>query len=364
VPNTVVLPDRLGRGGAARPPQPSSQGPAGAGDPGPRSTTPSPTRGRRHRPAQVMVGLMPPTLPLTACAPPCHSLGCTARIPAPRPTGDPAQPAVPGRPCDRTRSAARAPPRRRPGPARRRRWPSTACAGSAMWLPDAPTRSTKAPVRTQRTRTGTRNARTPTLDTPDNGHPDTRTPGHPDTRAPGHPDTRTRGHRTRGHWTPDTGRVDADRGCGQGDQATAGIRTSGPPRRADDLLDAEPCSCGGAAHEALGNHDGSAVRPPPARETATPPAGNCSVAPPAVSGASAHCSRVLDLDGTRGGQWDNGKVSGCGVRLASSANGMLSSFGWNAYAQVKGGVDAEGGKESARGSGCQDGIRERMAVSR
>ena len=79
---------------------------------------------------------------------------------------------------------------------------------------------------------------------------------------------------------------------------------------------------------------------------------------------SAHCSRVLDLDGTRGGQWDNGKVSGCGVRLASSANGMLSSFGWNAYVQVKGGVDAEGGKESARGSGCQDGIRERMAVSR
>jgi hypothetical protein len=270
---------------------------------------------------------------------------------------------------------------------RRRRWPSTACAGaeaSALaravaravrgygraarpWpLPCGcpPTRSTKSPVRTQRTRTGTRNARTPTLDTPDNGHPDTRTPGHPDTRAPGHPDTRTRGHRTRGHWTPDTGRVDADRGCGQGDQATAGIRTSGPPRRADDLLDAEPCSCGGAAHEALGNHDGSAVRPPPARETATPPAGNCSVAPPAVSGASAHCSRVLDLDGTRGGQWDNGKVSGCGVRLASSANGMLSSFGWNAYAQVKGGVDAEGGKESARGSGCQDGIRERMAVSR
>jgi hypothetical protein len=82
------------------------------------------------------------------------------------------------------------------------------------------------------------------------------------------------------------------------------------------------------------------------------------------AGALAHCSRVLDLDGTRGGQWDNGKVSGCGVRLASSANGMLSSFGWNAYAQVKGGVDAEGGKESARGSGCQDGIRERMAVSR
>jgi putative transposase len=28
-----------------------------------------------------------------------------------------------------------------------------------------------------------------------------------------------------------------------------------------------------------------------------------------------HCCRVLDLDGTRGGQWDYGKVSGCRVRL-------------------------------------------------
>jgi mannose-6-phosphate isomerase len=28
-----------------------------------------------------------------------------------------------------------------------------------------------------------------------------------------------------------------------------------------------------------------------------------------------HCHRVLDLDGTRRGQWDYGKVSGCRVRL-------------------------------------------------
>src|SRR5215218_10290759 len=34
------------------------------------------------------------------------------------------------------------------------------------------------------------------------------------------------------------------------------------------------------------------------------------------AGASAHCCRVLDLDGTRRGQWDNGKVRGAGVRLA------------------------------------------------
>jgi hypothetical protein len=252
VPNTVVLPDRLGRGGAARPPQPSSQGPAGAGDPGPRSTTPSPTRGRRRRPAQVMVGLMPPTLPLTACAPPSHSLGCTARIPAPQTDG---RSCSTGGPWPTMRSN----PVRCPSASttttrssRRRRWPSTACAGAAarrwlgevaravrgygraarpmalaVWLPDAPTRSTKSPVRTQPTRTRRGNARTPT--------PDTRTPGHwtPDAR-------------TSHAWTPDTGRVDADRGCGQGDQATADIPTSGPPRRADGPPDpdAEPCSCG------------------------------------------------------------------------------------------------------------------------
>ena len=65
--------------------------------------------------------------------------------------------------------------------------------------------------------------------------------GHPDTRTAGQPDTETWAPDAR---TPDTGRVDADRGCGQGDQATTGIPTSGPPRRADGSLDAEPCSCG------------------------------------------------------------------------------------------------------------------------
>jgi hypothetical protein len=132
----------------------------------------------------------------------------------------------------------------------------------AVWLPAAPTRSTTSPVRTQRTRTGTRNARTPTLDTPDNGHPDT--PGHrtPDAWT-SHAWTPDIGHRT-----SDTGRLDAERGCGQGDQGTTGIRTSRPHD--------EPTACWtpnrvpvGPAHAALGHHDGSAVRrPASARDTA------------------------------------------------------------------------------------------------
>jgi hypothetical protein len=69
-----------------------------------------------------------------------------------------------------------------------------------------PTRSTKAPVRTQRTRTGTRNADT------DAGHPGQWTPGHPDIghRTRGH---RTSGQHTSGHRTPDAWTLteDADR---------------------------------------------------------------------------------------------------------------------------------------------------------
>jgi hypothetical protein len=65
----------LGRGGAAHPPHPSSQGPCRSGRPRAQVYHPEPTPGRRRRPAQVMVGRMPPTLPLTTCALPCHSLG-------------------------------------------------------------------------------------------------------------------------------------------------------------------------------------------------------------------------------------------------------------------------------------------------
>jgi hypothetical protein len=89
--------------------------------------------------------------------------------------------------------------------------------------------------------------------TPDTGHrtPESRTP-----------DT---GHRTPDAWT--RGRVDADRGRGQGGQGAAGIRTSwsttttrlpaGTPNRVP--VDG---ACGAR------NHDGSAVRHLPARDTA------------------------------------------------------------------------------------------------
>jgi hypothetical protein len=238
VPNPVVLPARLGRGGAAQPPHPSSQGPCRSGRPRAQVYHPELTPGRRRRPAQVMVGRMPPTPALTTCAQPCHSLGCPAPIPRSRPTGDPAQPAVPGRPGDRTRpgcpSASTTTTRSSPTSPlaqhrrRRRRGP---CSGSGScpsrsrvrqggqthgltaWPPDAPTHR-RAP-RSHRCGHNGRGTRTPTPDTRD-----TRTP-----RDTGH---RTRGHRTSGHWTPDTGRVDADRGCGQGDQAMTGVPTAGP----------------------------------------------------------------------------------------------------------------------------------------
>jgi hypothetical protein len=132
----------------------------------------------------------------------------------------------------------------------------------AVWLPDAPTRSTRSPVRTQRTRTGTRNARTPTLDTPDNGHPDTDA-GHLGTLDTGRADI---ARADTGHLTPDAWTLTED-----ADRATKPRQASGHLGRHD-----EPTACWtpnrvpvGAAHAALRNHDGSAVRPPPARETAT-----------------------------------------------------------------------------------------------
>jgi hypothetical protein len=172
-----------------------------------------------------------------------------------------------------------------------------------VWLPAAPRRSTNSPVRTKWTRmpdartghwTRTRHwisdARTPgarTLDmyrTPDTGHvPDA---GHW---------TAGRGHWTAGRWTC---------GRGQGDQGTVGRRPV--------LL--------WAAHAALGNHDGSTVRYLPARDCRLychAAAGSRRRRP---SGASAHCCRVLELDGTRRGQWDYGKVRCAGLGWCGSAD--------------------------------------------
>jgi hypothetical protein len=134
-------------------------------------------------------------------------------------------------------------PRRRPSPNRHLRWPSTACASFQR---QAPTRADQEPVvdaagdhadpghpshaaacppprstthfgRTQRTRERT-----------DTGHrtPDTGTLRRPHRTLDTGPVDRhawTLVART-GHWTPNAGR-----GRGQGDEGTAGIRTSWPP---------------------------------------------------------------------------------------------------------------------------------------
>jgi len=270
--------------------------PAGADDPRTQSTTrapswsPSPSSPGHGRPHAANPAL-------TTCAQPCHSLG------APRPYLLPDRRAIlfnrwslaghaiePGPlpeilhdddQVSPTSPLAQHGLRRRRGagsgsgsyPSRSRVRQGGQTHGLAVWLSDAPTRSMKSPVRTQRTRTGTRNVRTPT--------PDTRTAGHRDI---GH---RTRGHRTRGHWTLDTGTLTEDADRATKPRQASDIWATATSRR---LAGRRTVFLWEAAPAALGNHDGSAVRPPPARETAPPPPGNCSLAPPAVSGASAHCS--------------------------------------------------------------------------
>jgi hypothetical protein len=135
-----------------------------------------------------------------------------------------------------------------------------------VWLPVAPTCSTNSPVRTEWTRMA--DART--------GHP-TWTPG--------------TGHRTRGRGTR-TGRrtLDGrtlDMRTRTGDQGAVGVRTSWYHDTAGQrtvLLWAA------AAHAALGNHDGSAVRPPASARDCLP---HCQAAARSLrrrpSGASAHC---------------------------------------------------------------------------
>ena len=161
-----------------------------------------------------------------------------------------------------------------------------------VWLPVAPTCSTNSPVRTEWTRMV--DART--------GHR-TWTPG------TGHWTSDT-GRADTGHRTPDTGCADAGRvpdaghwtggrwtcGRGQGDQGAVGVRTSWYHDTAGQrtvLLWAA------AAHAALGNHDGSAVRPPAsARDCGLHCQASRWVAPPA---AKRHLGALLSSDSMGGG---------------------------------------------------------------
>jgi hypothetical protein len=150
-----------------------------------------------------------------------------------------------------------------------------------VWLPVAPTCSTNSPVRTEWTRIA--DARTGHRTwTPGTGHWTSDT-GRADT---GRADTghRTRGRWTRGRWTR-TGRRTLD-------GRTLDMRTrTGRPRRGGrpDILvprhrwTANRAAVAAAAHAALGNHDGSAVRPPAsARGCGLHCQASCWVAPPAA----------------------------------------------------------------------------------
>jgi hypothetical protein len=213
-----------------------------------------------------------------------------------RPTGDPRpHPASPGRP--RGRPSHCPPPTTTTTPKPTLRWPSTACASLERQAPTSGRRRAILdtagdhahpgpsqpcgclPYRNAPRRHSGRTQRPPEpTDTghrrPDTGHLDTQTPA-PDT---GH---RSLGQAPVGHRTlaPDTSRE-----RGHGDDSTASIRTS--------------------FHPAERPHAGTPNRVPAlALQPADRPL-------PRPSRASAHCSRVLDLDSTSGGQWDEGKV-GC-----------------------------------------------------
>jgi hypothetical protein len=161
---------------------------------------------------------------------------CAPRLPT---DGDPrAHPAYSGRPAVDL-ATAQPPPRRRPSPGRRLRWPSTACASferhalttwqitSRSWIRRATTPTPPIPAGgclAHRRAPGLHSGRKRTRDRPDTGRPH-RTP------TPGRSDART-GHRTRGQARVDTGRshrtLDAERRprTRTGDKARP---ASGPP---------------------------------------------------------------------------------------------------------------------------------------
>jgi hypothetical protein len=121
----------------------------------------------------------------------------------------------------------------------------------------------------------------------DAGHR-TSTPGHWKAGAwTSHARTPGTGHRRGGrldtHRTPDTRRTDAGHAdVDRATKATVGIRSSGPPRRADGLLDGEPCCCGRHTRH---SSDMTAWRVRPhasARDCPLRHPGSYSVAPPAA----------------------------------------------------------------------------------
>jgi hypothetical protein len=124
---------------------------------------------------------------------------------------------------------------------------------------------------------------------------------------------------TRGHWmlapdtghrtpdTPDTGHRTLAEDADTVTKARPASAPPGPPRPTAARW--TPTVPLGTAPAARSNHDGSAVGHRPARDCRSQY--QAPARPPRrPSRASAHCCRVLDLDGTSGGQWDEGKL-GC-----------------------------------------------------
>jgi hypothetical protein len=187
------------------------------------------------------------------------------------------------------------------------RWGETPTAPVRdVWLPAAPSRSTNSPVRRERTQTrhvrdAGRSPRTPDTRRRTRGSGDrTRTPGYrtPDARTPDRRMWTRTGRRTLDGWTLDKRTLTEDADGASKAQWASNILA---PRRRWDV---EPCCCGRHTR-ALGNHDGSAVRPPANARGCLlhrkPAAGSLRRQP---SGASAHCSRVLDFG------WYEGRTTG------------------------------------------------------
>jgi hypothetical protein len=195
-----------------------------------------------------------------------------------------------------------------------RRRPSRPSAGPAR---PAPASSARLQPRADDAPSWTCRATTPTRPSqPRGGRPHRHTPEPHSRRTQRTPERTDAGGRTLDTWTPRTPAPDT----GHMDRPPMGHRTLAPDTghrmpdtNADTVTTAQPHP------DLLGRH------------AERPHAETCNVfvllhyQPAArprrrTSGASAHCSRVLELDGTRRGQWDYGKVRGAGSGWCGSAD--------------------------------------------
>jgi hypothetical protein len=223
-----------------------------------------------------------------------------SRLPRRRPVQADA-PASPARPAPASTA------RFRPGQTTSQSWTRWATTPTlaipAMRLPAPPPPSRPHPGRTPRMR----NPRT------SDAHAGHRTPGRSDARTGRWTAvawTGTRGHCP--HRTPDAGRRTLAEDTDTVMKARPASAPPGPPRPAAARWATQPCCCGQRLRRSATT---TARQWATCRcETAPRTTASCSVAP-RLGRASAHCCRVLDLDGTRGGQWDYGKVRACGVGL-------------------------------------------------